>query len=178
MPVHITLTAAQIAKTVKRLTSGNYPAIVSDAAATFQLYTLDAVLVTTDSNGVVVTVRGISYRVVKHTRQWLGHDGYVFITEAGEVAQPLPYVAPVPTSYAKDIKYDRDTRDYGMWLQAPGKEWELVGFARTYVEAEATLDQLVFELLNTPDVSIAEVVEAHRATLAETADIEAEQAVA
>jgi hypothetical protein len=44
--------------------------------------------------------------------------------------------------YQKEIIYDRETRDYAMYLDG-----ELVGFARTYAEAEATLDQLVFELL-------------------------------
>jgi hypothetical protein len=45
--------------------------------------------------------------------------------------------------YKKSIQYDRDTRDYAMYLDG-----ELVGFARTYHEAEVTLDQLIFELLN------------------------------
>lgn len=45
--------------------------------------------------------------------------------------------------YRKEIVYDRETRDYAMYLDG-----ELVGFARTYHEAEITLDQLVFELLS------------------------------
>ena len=45
--------------------------------------------------------------------------------------------------YRKDIVYNRDTRDYGMYLDG-----ELIGFARTHYEAEITLDQLVFELLS------------------------------
>jgi hypothetical protein len=45
--------------------------------------------------------------------------------------------------YEKSIQYDRDTRDYAMYLDG-----ELVGFARTYHEAEVTLDQLIFELTN------------------------------
>jgi hypothetical protein len=45
--------------------------------------------------------------------------------------------------YQKTIVYDRETRDYAMYLDG-----ELVGFARTYHEAEITLDQLVFELLS------------------------------
>ena len=45
--------------------------------------------------------------------------------------------------YRKEIVYDRETRDYAMYLDG-----ELVGFARTYHEAEVTLDQLVFELMN------------------------------
>ena len=44
--------------------------------------------------------------------------------------------------YRKEFVYDRETRDYAMYLDG-----ELVGFARTYHEAEITLDQLVFELM-------------------------------
>jgi hypothetical protein len=45
--------------------------------------------------------------------------------------------------YRKEIVYDRETRDYAMYLDG-----ELVGFARNYHEAEITLDQLVFELMS------------------------------
>lgn len=45
--------------------------------------------------------------------------------------------------YRKEIVYDRETRDYAMYLDG-----ELVGFARTYHEAEVTLDQLIFELMS------------------------------
>lgn len=45
--------------------------------------------------------------------------------------------------YRKEIAYDRETGDYAMYLDG-----ELVGFARTYHEAEQVLDQLVFELLS------------------------------
>jgi hypothetical protein len=45
--------------------------------------------------------------------------------------------------YRKEIVYSRETRDYAMYLDG-----ELVGFARTYHEAEITLDQLVFELMS------------------------------
>ena len=45
--------------------------------------------------------------------------------------------------YKKDISYDRETRDYAMYLDG-----ELVGFARNYHEAEVTLDQLVFDLMS------------------------------
>jgi len=45
--------------------------------------------------------------------------------------------------YKKEIVFDPETRDFAMYLDG-----ELVGFARTYQEAEVTLDQLVFELLN------------------------------
>lgn len=45
--------------------------------------------------------------------------------------------------YRIEIIYNRKTRDYAMYLDG-----ELVGFARTYHEAEITLDQLVFELMS------------------------------
>lgn len=45
--------------------------------------------------------------------------------------------------YEKDIQYDPETRDFAMYLDG-----EIVGFARTYQEAEQTLDQLVWELVN------------------------------
>lgn len=45
--------------------------------------------------------------------------------------------------YEKEIIYDPETRDFAMYLDG-----ELVGFARTYQEAEVTLDQLVFELIS------------------------------
>ncbi len=44
--------------------------------------------------------------------------------------------------YRKEIVFDRETRDYAMYLDG-----ELTGFARTYHEAEVTLDQLVYELI-------------------------------
>ena len=57
-------------------------------------------------------------------------------------------------TYHREIVYDRETRDYTMYLDG-----ELVGFGRTYHEAEVTLDQLVFELLNTPQALPAIVEE-------------------
>jgi hypothetical protein len=45
--------------------------------------------------------------------------------------------------YEKEIVYDSETRDFAMYLDG-----DLVGFARTYQEAEVTLDELVYELLN------------------------------
>ncbi len=45
--------------------------------------------------------------------------------------------------YVKEIAYDRETRDYAMYLDG-----ELVGFARNYHEAEIQLDQFVFELMS------------------------------
>ncbi len=45
--------------------------------------------------------------------------------------------------YEKTIIYDPETRDFAMYLDG-----ELVGFARTYQEAEETLNELVYELLS------------------------------
>lgn len=45
--------------------------------------------------------------------------------------------------YKKEIVYVRETKDWAMYLDG-----ECVGFARTYAEAERTLDDLVFELLS------------------------------
>ncbi|MEI7644298.1 MAG: hypothetical protein WCJ55_08460 [Chloroflexales bacterium] len=47
--------------------------------------------------------------------------------------------------YEKAIIYDPETQDFAMYLDG-----ELVGFARTYQEAEITLDLLVFELISGP----------------------------
>lgn len=44
--------------------------------------------------------------------------------------------------YRKEIIYDRETRDYAIYLDG-----ELMGFERTYHSAEVYLDQLVFELM-------------------------------
>ncbi len=50
--------------------------------------------------------------------------------------------------YQREIKYSRETKDYAMYLSdATGANFELIGYARTYNEAEETLDRLVFELL-------------------------------
>jgi hypothetical protein len=45
--------------------------------------------------------------------------------------------------YRKEIVWDRETHDFAMYLDG-----ELVGFTRTYTEAEVTLDQLVLELIS------------------------------
>lgn len=45
--------------------------------------------------------------------------------------------------YHQEIIYDPVTRDFAMYLDG-----ELVGFARTYEEAEQTLNALVYELLH------------------------------
>lgn len=47
--------------------------------------------------------------------------------------------------YRKMIVYDRKTRDFAMYLDG-----ELVGYAPTYLQAESTLNQLVYELLARP----------------------------
>ncbi len=44
--------------------------------------------------------------------------------------------------YRKEIVFDRETRDYAMYLDG-----ELVGFARSYYDAERSLDALIFELV-------------------------------
>ncbi|HMO58725.1 MAG TPA: hypothetical protein PKA05_15100 [Roseiflexaceae bacterium] len=46
-------------------------------------------------------------------------------------------------TFQKEIIFNRDTHDFAMYLDG-----ELVGFARTYREAEVALDQLVFDLLS------------------------------
>jgi hypothetical protein len=67
-------------------------------------------------------------------------------------------------TYRKEIQYDRQTHDYAMYIDG-----ELVGFARTYHDAEVTLDQLVFELLSSSNVPLATTATAgpdcHRAAL-------------
>lgn len=44
--------------------------------------------------------------------------------------------------YEKAIIYDVETRDFAYYLDG-----ELMGFARTYQEAEVALDALILELL-------------------------------
>ncbi len=44
--------------------------------------------------------------------------------------------------YAKAIVYDPETRDFALYLNQ-----ELVGFARTYQDADKILDELIYELL-------------------------------
>lgn len=57
--------------------------------------------------------------------------------------------------YRKEIVYDRETRDYAMYLDS-----ELVGFAKTYHDGEVALDQLVFELISGEAFRTAVPVEA------------------
>lgn len=54
------------------------------------------------------------------------------------------------TTFEKSIRYDRTTRDYAMYLDG-----ELVGFARTYHEAEVSLDQVAFDRLTHGDCATA-----------------------
>jgi hypothetical protein len=49
---------------------------------------------------------------------------------------------PAPR-YEKEIRYSPTDRDYAMYLDG-----ELVGFARTYHEAEITLDELIHTILS------------------------------
>lgn len=44
--------------------------------------------------------------------------------------------------YHKAIRYDREVDEFAMYLNG-----ELIGFARTFQEAELTLDELIYELL-------------------------------
>jgi hypothetical protein len=53
-------------------------------------------------------------------------------------------------TFEKVIRYDRDTRDYVMYVDG-----ELIGFARTHHEAEVTLDQIVFDRLAHGDCATA-----------------------
>jgi hypothetical protein len=66
---------------------------------------------------------------------------------------------PVP---AKEIVYDRETRDYAMYLDG-----QCVGYARSYHEAETELDRIVYEQLRhtpsrnpNPNPSFEEEIEA------------------
>lgn len=47
-----------------------------------------------------------------------------------------------PSGFTEEIKYDPESKDYMMLLDG-----ELRGYARSYHEAEVTLDQLVYDLL-------------------------------
>jgi hypothetical protein len=68
-----------------------------------------------------------------------------------------PLLPPAIPAEGKHIIYDRETRDYAMYLDA-----QLIGFARTHHEAETSLDELVDEI--------------QRHTRATTADMAAEAA--
>lgn len=45
--------------------------------------------------------------------------------------------------YHKEIRYDRTTKDFAMYLDG-----ELIGYARTYLDGEITLNQIVYDLLS------------------------------
>ena len=49
-------------------------------------------------------------------------------------------VKPIPMG--KYIRYDRETRDYAMYLNG-----ELIGFARNYQEAEDALNEAQYKVL-------------------------------
>jgi hypothetical protein len=56
---------------------------------------------------------------------------------------------PNTPAYEKVIRYDPACRDFLMLLDD-----EPVGYARTYIEAERTLDELVYSLLSRSYVEI------------------------
>lgn len=72
--------------------------------------------------------------------------------------------------YQRKIEYDRESRDYACYLKCGDGEYELVGFARTYHEAEVTLDQLVFELLSGQYFQQARPAEMAKATFVPSCD--------
>lgn len=50
----------------------------------------------------------------------------------------------------REIIYDPDTRQFAMYLyDFTARCWDLVGFARTYREADLTLDELEAEIEDT-----------------------------
>ena len=53
---------------------------------------------------------------------------------------------------------DRETRDYAMYLDG-----DLIGFARTYQEAETTLDELLCKQLRHPLAMTAVIAAEHAA---------------
>lgn len=53
--------------------------------------------------------------------------------------QPIPLPEPEPTD-RKEVVYDPESGKYAMFLDG-----ELVGYARSFYEAEVTLDQLIHE---------------------------------
>lgn len=58
------------------------------------------------------------------------------------MATPESTTTPASPALARNIQFDRATRDYAMFLDG-----DLVGFARTYHQGELTLDSLVAEIL-------------------------------
>lgn len=68
--------------------------------------------------------------------------------------KPAARNASQPAAYRKSIQYDRQSKDFAMYLDG-----ELVAYARTYLEAEIALDQLVYELLSSGFMPQAEAPE-------------------
>jgi len=66
----------------------------------------------------------------------------MFSTEASKwmTEQHKANIAASKAASPYEIIYDRETRDYAMYLDG-----ELVGFARTYHEAECRLDEMVYD---------------------------------
>lgn len=58
------------------------------------------------------------------------------------------------TTPTREIKYDRDSRDYACYLDG-----DLVCYARTYTEGETTLDALMLELIQAESYVAAQVAE-------------------
>ena len=54
----------------------------------------------------------------------------------------------------RSINYDAASGDFAMYLDG-----ELVGYARTYHEAEVTLDQLVYDLLSEGQCATAQALD-------------------
>lgn len=50
--------------------------------------------------------------------------------------------------YRQEVVRDYETREWAMYLNG-----ELVGFARTYPEAQETLNELVIQLMSVPTIS-------------------------
>jgi hypothetical protein len=75
---------------------------------------------------------------VRHLRQAAGTAVLRHVSVVSAVSEEQ---RPAPPTYRREIVYDRETRDFAMCLDG-----ELVGFARTYDEAQATLAELVFQL--------------------------------
>lgn len=71
-------------------------------------------------------------------------------------------------TYRKEIVFDRETRDYAMRLDG-----ELVGYVRSYHEAEITLDELVFELLSSGATATASALDGDSDADECAADVEA-----
>lgn len=66
--------------------------------------------------------------------------------------RPAPLTPPAIPAEGKYIVYDRETGDYAMYLDA-----QFIGYARTYHDAEVTLDDLVDEIARHTRVTTADM---------------------